>query len=528
MKALIYLLITSIKNRILNLKKKPAMLVLYIVIAAYFIFLFVIMSGANIDSQEEIIFADIRMLYLILAGLAMIFTYSSALGGLSKGSTLFNMADVGLLFVSPVSPIKILFYGLVKTMGTTLITSVFILFQLGNVKANFDVNNVLLVSLFLLYFTIVFFTHILSMATYIYTNASSRRKTYIKATLLVFGLLILVVAFYQYNISDENILNALYQTMDNKVFQFIPIVGWSVMLFASIVEANLLWTIISIILFLISSFGMIYLFTKNQGDYYEDVLVSTEHVYDTMQKAKEGKTSLYMNKKAVNKDKAFRGGKGPSTLFFKDLLERSRTNKIPFMSTYTIIVTVAAGIFVYFVDDSFSGYIVLGILVYMQLFTVSLGPLAQELRKPYIYLMPGKSLNKLIYASLSSLIKPAIDAVIIFAVVSAVGRISIFLNMFLALAYAASSALFVSYTILMQRIFGAQPNKIVQGIVGVFIFMFLLMPGVIMSIMAISFLPASFEFLGTLPFTLTCIVFSVIVFIVCGNLIEKSEMNTGV
>ena len=526
MKALTFLLITTIKNRLLSLKKKPSLLILYIIIAAYFMFLFVMLSKTNIEVESQQTFSDIRILYMIIAGLAIIFTYSSIVGGLSRGSTLFNMADVGLLFVTPISSVKILFYGLVKQMGTTLLASFFIIFQLGNIKANFDVSNKEIIFLFVFYTILVFYTHILSMAIYIFTNYSQKRKNVIKASLILAGLLMLLIVFYYFNNNGGNILNALFQTMDNKVFQFIPVVGWSIMSFSSVIKGNLMWLLISLLLFALSSSGMIFMFIKDQGDYYEDVLVSTEYNYEVMQKAKEGKTNVNVKARIRDNDLGFQGGNGPSVLFFKDLIARRRTSKIPFVNGYTIIATASAGIFVYFMKESFSVYIVLGFLIYMQLFTVTIGYLAQELKKPFIYMIPGKSLYKLIYASLGNIIKAAIDGVIIFTVVSISSGTSLIRCLFLALAYVSAVSLFSGYTILMQRIFGAQPNKIVQGIVGIILFMIIFSPGIVLSVLTINFLPAYMEFLGTLPFSLSCLSVTVLIYLASGNLIDKAELTS--
>src|SRR5699024_1237953 len=117
-----------------------------------FIFLFSVLGKSDIEVGEVESFADIRLLYSILVAFVALVSYSSVSSGLSKGSTLFNMADVGMLFPSPVSSIKILFYGLIKQMGTTLIASIFILFQLGNLKVNFDIDNKGIFFLFFIYF----------------------------------------------------------------------------------------------------------------------------------------------------------------------------------------------------------------------------------------------------------------------------------------------------------------------------------------------------------------------------------------
>lgn len=526
MRALAYLLIRTIKNKILSLKKKPAYLILYIVLAVYFIFLFFLLGKSDIEIEEVKSFADIRLLYSILVGFVALVSYSSVSSGLSKGSTLFNMADVGILFPSPIRSIKILFYGLIKQMGTTLVASIFILFQLGNVKVNFDIDNKGIFFLFVIYFAILLYTHLLSMAIYVYSNTKKKRKDMVKILAIFLGILILAAIAFQWMSGVRGVINLLYKTVENRLFQFIPIVGWSVMLFDSFLQGNLLYLIISSLLFIISAAGMIYMFTAESGDYYEDVLVSTEFYHTLLQSAKEGKT-VNQSRKKVNDSKrsiGFQGGKGVSTLFYKELLISKRTSRIPFVDTFTIISSLSAGVFCYFMKESFNVYIVLGVLVYIQFFITVMGPLAKELRRPYIYLIPGKSLSKLLYSSAINIVKPAIDGIIIFTIVSIVSKTSPLINLFLALAYISSAAIFISYTVLLQRIFGLQPNKIIQGIVGVILFMFIMTPGITLSFLAVNALPTYLIFLGTLPFTLSCIIISFLIFIICGDLIDKTEM----
>jgi hypothetical protein len=526
MKALIYLLLISLKNRILSIRKKPSLLILYLIIGAYIVFLFVLSSKTDLEVPANQTYSDIRVLYIILSGLAALFTCTSVMGGISKGSTLFNMADVGLLFVAPVSPIKILIYGLIKHMGTTLLASVFIIFQLGNVKANFDVSYMEIIFLFIIYTMVLFYSQLVSMAVYILTNQSNKRKNIVKASLVVCGLIIALLVFYNYTSLGGRLSAALYQTVDSWPYKFIPVIGWSVMMFSSIVNSSLLWTIISFFLFLLSSIGLIFIFTRGRDDYYEDVLVSTEYNHKILEKAKEGKSTINISKEAKVKNKklGFKGGIGPSVLFYRDLLERRRASRIPFINGYTIFATIGAGVFVYFMKESFALYTVLGFLIYMQVFMINLSQLSQELKRPYIYLLPGKSLAKLFYATLGNIVKAGVDGLCVFVVASLISKASIVLALFLAIAYVAAVSLFSSYTILLRRIFGAQPNKIVEVLVSIILFIILFSPGIVLSIVVAGLLPASIEFLATLPFTLSCLAVTVLIYLVCGNLIDKAEI----
>ena len=173
--------------------------------------------------------------------------------------------------------------------------------------------------------------------------------------------------------------------------------------------------------------------------------------------------------------------------------------------------------------EEYSVYIVLGILVYMQFFWTVLGKLSDELSKPYIYLIPEKSIRKVLSASMTSIIKPFFDAVIIFTVVTIISKTSPLLNIFLGLAYASSGVIFVSYTLLCQRVLGNQPNKVISSMLGLSLFMIIMAPGIGTSVAAILLLPKAFSFLGTLPFTFCCIVISIFIFTVCGDLLDKAE-----
>ncbi len=523
MKALGYLLLTTIKNRLLNLRKKPALFILYLIIIVVIVFFLV----NSFDQSSELVkksYTDIRILYGIVAGLGMLFLFSFVMTGLSTGSTLFNMADVGLLFVSPISSRKILLYGLIKQLGTTALTSVFIIFQTNTIKLSFGLNGGSIIAIFLIYAMILFHGQIVSIAVYIFTNGNPFRKTIVKGILYcivaIIGGGILVLQMKNGGVIWKNALGLL----DSTFFSFIPVAGWAIMFLKAYIESNLISFVIAIVLFAITGILMIAYFTSGDADYYEDVLTSTEITFRRLQDAKDGKrTSTLKKVKVKEKETGIRKGKGCSVIFYKHLLEKRRTSRFLYLDTYTILVSIGAAIFCKYMNKEISVYIILGILVYLQFFMTILGKLSMELSKPYIYLIPDKSMKKVLAASVTTLLKPCFDAVIIFTMVCIASKTSPLLNLFLGLAYASSAAIFVSYTLLCQRIFGGQPNKIISGILGMTLFMVVLAPGVGVSVAAILMLPASLTFLGTFPFTFCCIVITIFTFVVCGDLLDKTE-----
>ena len=523
MKALSYLLLTIFKNRIISLKKKPAMLILYLFVLAFIVFAFIMASFDG--TSGDFVSRDIRIIYIFIAGFGLLFLYTYINTGLSTGSTLFTMSDVGLLFVAPISSKKILVYGLCKEMGKTLLTSIFILYQVGNLKMNFAIEFIDILWLFLIYVIMIFFCQLLSIAIYILTNGNEIRKKLI-LTILYVTLALLVVAIIMFQKLEQiSIFEAIMRMVDSHWFGYVPIAGWTTMFFKAVMEGNVFLMVITLGLYLVFSVGIVSLLTFGKADYYEDVLMSTEVRHNTLMAAKEGKRIVQNNKKVKVKDskRSVLKGSGAITLYYKHILEMRRKSRFVYVDAYSIIAAVAVGIASHYMNKIYGAYIILGVLVYLQFFLTMLGKLGNELSKHYIYLMPQSSLKKVFSATITSILKPCFDAIVIFAAMAIMGGASPVASFFYGLAYAASAAVFVGLTILYQRVLGGQPNKLVQLTVGFGLFFMVMIPAVTITVVTSVMLPSEIRYLGTLPYTLFCVLVTAILFLTCRNLIDKAE-----
>ena len=521
MKATAYLLITSLKNRLLALKKKPAMLIFYLVCIVAVGGMLIAYSF--IEPEETQKFADIRVIYAVVAGLAMLFTYIGIASGLSTGGTLFTMSDVTLLFVAPVSTKRVLIYGLIKQMGSTLVAAVFIFFQIPNLKMNFDMDSWTIANLFVIYALVVFFSQLISMAIYIFSNGNDGRKKLVKGIVYAAVALLAVAVFLEYK-NVNNVFTALLNVVDSTAFGFVPIIGWSIMFVKAGVEVNVLMYIVAIVLFVVVGVAVVIIMTAGTADYYEDVLLSTEVVFNTQQKAKDGQHVGVINTKKMKikeKDTGIRHGDGASVLFWRHMLEMKRSSKIPFIGMYTVIAAVGAGIMAYLDNSVAMGYVVLGILVYIQFFLVAMGKLSVELIRPYIYLIPQSPLKKLIYASMTSVVKPFIDGIIIFGVMAIIRQGGFVEAFFQMIAYGASGMIFVSFTIICQKFLGGQPSKVLSAFIGIGIFIVMIIPGVVASVVAAMLLPEALTCICLLPYILLCVLWALLSFLLCRNLLDN-------
>lgn len=525
MKATTYLLVTILKNKILSLRKKPALLVIHIIFALSLMGLLIMYMVTDVMVPIDKKFADIRILYAIVAGVGLLSAYTHINMGLSTGGTLFTMSDVSLLFVAPVSSKKILIYGLIKQMGTTLVTAVFILFQISNINNNFDIANIDMFNIFVIYAVVLFFSQLLSIAIYIFSNGNRKRKDIIQYILYGVTAIIAFFIFLSYRESGD-LLGSVLNVVDTRTFGMIPVVGWSVMYIKASIEKDILFLVIGLGLFILCSILIIIIFTSGNADYYEDVLLSTETNFNRLQAAKEGKKPNTNGKIKIRKNQVGIGyGIGANVIFYRHILEMKRKSRLILIDKYTVIMTIAVAIGSYVVKLPFTNYLILGISIYILFFSTVIGKLSVELTKPYIYMIPEKSIHKLIAASATNILKPCIDGIIIFSVVCMVSKTSPLLNLFLALAYASSGLLFISFTILCQKLLGGQPGIFISAMLGIGLLILTVAPGIILSVVGILLLPGSFAYLGTLPYSVWCVFVSVLVFLLCGDLLDNSEID---
>ncbi len=529
MKALSYLMITRFKNRILSLKKKPALLVLYIFILVCVVFSVVVLLIFNKDAKQ-MNFADERILFLILSGLCLMYLWIFTNTGLSTGSSLFTMPDVGLLFVAPISSKKILLYGLISTLGKSLLGSLFIFYQIGNLKSNFGYGFKEIFALFIIFALMVLFCQLLSIGIYIFSNGNPDRKRLVWMLIYFLFGVILVGALVLQKKEQIGILQAFLSLMDQNWFGYVPVAGWVTMFFQGVVQNSLPMVLIPLILFFVFGGMIVSLLTMGTADYYEDVLVSTETTFNTLNAAKEGRSMPKANNKKIkikDNEQGIKHGAGANTFLYKHILEMKRKSRIIFVDNYTILLMLGTGVAGYYFRrydaPSEAAYGVLGTAIYLQFIFSMMGRLKVELMKPYIYLIPEKSIKKVFAASLSTLLKHGIDGVLMFLVLVIMGGTDPMTGLFSALAYASSGAVFVALTILFQRVLGGQPNKLVQTILVIGLLAIVMGPAIATTVITAIVLPSSLTFLCTLPFSVFCLMIAGVVFLACGNLIDKSE-----
>ncbi len=483
MNALLYMMRKRLKNTLLELLHHPGRLIAYLFVLGMLLFSGLVNMSAPAEPGE---YMDIRLLEGIYLGLLLLITVPSLLVGLRSGANLFTLSDVNNLFISPISPRKILLYGLLRQMGTALLMMVFFFSYAGMAVNSFSVTPLMAVLLIAGFAVTVFLVQLLTMLIYSFSNGSPTRIRGVKIVLIV--LMGAALAAVGVPLMRDGLgADSLYAAISQPLLEWIPFVGWMKGLLFAWWEGRALWAVLFGVLLTVGTAGVIALFLYIKPDYYEDVLQNAETTFEIKAAAKEGRvTNAGTAPRAPRvRDTGIGRGRGASVFFFKHLQELKRRSRFVFINGSTLLQLaggVALALVLRFAGDGEmeSGMIfilILSMYLYILLFTNSAGEWGRELSKPYLYLVPAPPFQKLLWASLTSVIKPAVDGVILSLGVGIAAGVRPFTIGMSMLLYASFGMLFTAANILSQRLFGKSGNQGLLLFLYVLMLMLLVLPG---------------------------------------------------
>ena len=433
MSSIAFILRKSLKNNILELLRHPGKLVAYLFVAACLLFSALSMA---LSPQEELPeFLDLRILQGIYFALLMFIVMINLIKGVDSGSTFFSMGDVNMLFISPISPKKILVYGLMKQMGMSLLVS-----------------------------------QIFTILIYSFCNGSRKRSAAVKR--LLYAVVLLVLAYVAMTVYEKGFsMETVCAAVTDPYLQWVPIIGWMTGgIFSAIRGFDMLGAVYFALL-AASALIALLAFLKSDSDYYEDVLQNTETTYEVKKAAKEGNINMNLPGQKIRKVKTVGIGRGwgASAFFFKQVKEMHRHSPLVFWGGSTIMLA-AVGAFISIVmmnsgDDGepMSSSLIMMVAtitsIYVLFFLNAAGPWSKEMMKPYLYMVPQSPFKKLFFASLTSLLTPIADGLVAFPLIGALVRANPLTVVICFLMFISFGFLFTAFNILSERLFGQMANK---------------------------------------------------------------------
>ncbi len=453
MSSLLFLLIRSTKNNFLEILRKPGKLILWILVIAGIggIFALSIFTRQSADS-----FLDIIWLKGILFLFILIFVVVAIQKGLSNGDVIFDMSDVNLLFVSPLSARLILMYGIVRMAKMSLLMGFFILFQSNSLSANFGVGFDAVLLVLLGFFLAVSLLQILSLLIYSLTNGRPVRKRAVRLISAAVFLPLIAYIGVQIAGAGEPIM-ALENTLRSPIIAWTPIAGWASEGIVSLISGDMGNGFLFLGLLVLTGALLILYIALSNPDYYEDVLVATETAFEKKRILSEGQINTEASStRKIKVSKVGISGIGASSVFHKHLRESFRANRLGLWSISSALTILGAALFSLFLRGENSGIIILlQILMWMQIFLIGTGRGLKELYSHYIYLIPESSFRKIVWSNLEIMLKVVVESLIIFVVSGLITGAPIILIAAAVVVYTLFSFLLLGINYLSLRWTGA-------------------------------------------------------------------------
>ncbi|MGI6004744.1 MAG: putative ABC exporter domain-containing protein [Christensenellales bacterium] len=524
MSALIYLYLRTKKNRLKELLRRPQRLIPY---ALFLVALGMVIFSANVSDPEGVFQRrDKSELYAIVTALYAMVFLSTSFKGFGDGASFFTMPDIHFLFPAPISSRRILSYGLIRQIGTSLMLGVFIIFQYSWVHQLYGVTFLQLLYVLLGYAAVIFCGQLTAMIIYSFISGREKRSRALRTAFIavVLALLAYVASAALQNLDDTSrILPAVVSALTASWVRFMPVFGWAQSFVMSLTAFNLLGAALSLAAICGYVALLIFVVGKMGSDYYEDVLKATEVAFSAITAAKENRQAAQVSPGKVKVGKTGLGrGKGASAFYYKHKLENRRAKSF-IVDRLSLIFILVGLVFALFMRSE--GLIpAFMFMTYMQIFQSMTGRWTRDLLFPYVYMIPEPPFKKLVMLLGEQLRSFAVEAVIV-AVAMAFIIPSPPLDLAaLALARFGFSALFMAANILHMRLFGSMTNK---GLTIAFYFLtvfILAMPGIVMAIVfgLVMSLGAGLPLAMTFVWNL---LISGIILFACRNLLNVAELN---
>lgn len=176
---LMYLTAVKLKNQLKEAVKHPAKLIYIIFIAAALV-LSTIGGQTNAEHLELRPLQELTAIMVLFYSLMFLITFINGVNGGAGNYPMFTLSDVSVLFPSPLRPNKVLFYGLFRQLGLSLLLGFFLLFQYNWMHGLYGVEYGHLIFIVLGYGLSLFLGQVCAMAAYVRSSGNDNARRVVK------------------------------------------------------------------------------------------------------------------------------------------------------------------------------------------------------------------------------------------------------------------------------------------------------------------------------------------------------------
>lgn len=442
MRALMYLTRRSLVNNLKKAVHKPSTLIALIFAIAYGIFIVISLGGLAASIRLD----SVRGLLIIITVWSIYATLGNFMGYSSRKGIIFKPGHAHFVFTAPISPKLVLLNS--AWMNYLVSTVLWVVLAIGGLTV-FQVAP-WKVLLFFLIGCVMELALEVAIMVFLYTNDHLPENLMkgIRFAIKVFliGFTLLIVLYFRKNGMSVESASAF---IDWKVLQMIPVIGWQIAVYRLILLGPTVLNVICSCLYAATVIVAVSAVWRMRcdGGYYEEAAKFADDYAELKQRQKNGEAvfSIGGKKRKFRQIKERIKAKGAKAIFYRQLLEYKK-EKFFIFSKVTLIAVVIAFFLCYTLRDTaaesgVAELFLLGVIAYMSIVMSGyLGKWENELKNPYLYLIPDTPLKKLWYATLMEHIKALVDGSIICIPVGVFWRVEPVYVVFCILIYAVLQA----------------------------------------------------------------------------------------
>ena len=345
---------------------------------------------------------------LIVGGIILVVFVFQAISADKNGSKIFLPADVNLLFSSPMKPQSVLLFRLMTQLGTSILASVYLLFQLPNLVLNLGLSIWVALAMIATWCLTIVIGKLLQILLYIVCSTNVKLKSHLRNGIYVFLLAIAGAYLLYWKTSGEHYLVAATGFFNSSVSRFVPLWGWLKGFCMFAMEGNIAGLLASFAAIVVGGGLLTYIIWHIKADFYEDAMAKSEETAELLAAAQSQKGGVAILKRKKDRSDnlrrdGMRHGSGANVFFHKSMYNRFRFAHLGIFTktseTY-LVAAVGAAVLCRFVIQT-NGLIpvilTLGVLTF---FRAMGNPLEQDTQMDHFLLIPESTWHKLFWSLL--------------------------------------------------------------------------------------------------------------------------------
>lgn len=428
MRALIYLNVRSMLNRLKARIRKPLTYVSVVFIILYLLMMWnsfqTIFAGMGMNGSEG---------FVLLLSFFIVWTIPVNLLSYARRRGLaFKHSDIHFVFSAPISPKLILIYAQCKTLFMSLVLNLFltvggvIWFHISPVKmllfflVTFVIENILEGSLMLIVFGNEFLGE----------KGNRILRGFIWCCIGAMVLLLLSQLFTQ-----ELSFALIGKTLAHPLLQLIPVIGWNIAFIRLLLVGPNTLNIVCSLLYLAAAViaPLIAWKMKCTGEYFEDAMTFADEYEEALKRKKSGSMETSSRKKKLKKARVTYRGGGARAIYYRQLLEYKKSRFFLFnynsfimmLGSVCVVIMRAMGVISAEKIGPAAVFILPGVSAYLTFIFSSVAPKwSKELQNPYTFLLPDTAMRKMWYSTILEHVKALFDGAILCVPVGLVLRLS--------------------------------------------------------------------------------------------------------